>query len=100
MRRGTETSYEVRITRVYGGSGPVAEDTVFYDYVAVDTQDVVAQTRVAPFRRIIFAGAAGPALIMPAVVGDHATVAICQGQARLTDVPEQYVVDTCNTPLV
>lgn len=90
----TERKYDARITRVYGGDGP--ENLVFYDAVAVDTVDVVEMVNVAPFRRWIFSDGVDPPTIKAAHVGDDCEIAMCGGQARLRNVPEQYLAGPCD----
>lgn len=94
MTLSTERKYNARITRVY--NGPVAmESLIFYDAETVNTPDKDKLTRVAPFRRWVFAEGVEPPTIKAAEVGDDCDIAICQGQARLTNVPEQYLVGPC-----
>lgn len=90
----TERTLDARITRVY--NGPVAmESLIFYDAVPVDTGEALPLVHVSPFRRWVFADGVEPPTIKAALVGDHCRIAICQGEARLTDVPEQYLVGPC-----
>lgn len=89
MSFNSERSYEVRITQVF----PDLHDPK-YSARAVDTVDALPLNQVSPFRRWIFSPD-DPPEIVPAQVGDHARVAICQGVARLIDVPEQYLVGPC-----
>lgn len=89
----TERGYFVRITEVFLDDPADPK----YSCVAIDTPDALSLTRVSPFRRWISSDPANPPEIIPADVGDEARVSICQGEARLTNVPEQYIVGECET---
>jgi hypothetical protein len=90
----SERKGNARITRVYGGPRAVESD-VFYDAETVNVDFKVRLTQVAPFRRWIYAEGVEPPTVIAAMVGDDCDIAICQGEARLTNVPEQYIVGPC-----
>lgn len=101
--RTLERKYDARITAVYqhgasgadGQTGP--EDSFTYDAQAVDTGDVVSVSNESPFRRWLFADGSDTPMIVAASVGDDCEIAVCGGESRLVDVPEQYIVGDCDT---
>lgn len=99
-----ERKYDARISEVFrsdipGAGGQTGPEGEFeYSAFACDTDDVVVMTKVKPFRRLLFATGTETPEVVSASVGDDCEIAICQGKARLVNVPEQYLVGDCDTP--
>lgn len=104
MSISTERKYDARITAVFKSGESVTgaqsgkQGLFLYSATAVNTPDKLTLTMVAPFRRWIFGSGDSEPDIVAAQVGDDCEIAMCQGQARLVDVPEQYMAGGCDDP--
>lgn len=101
--RTLERKYDARITEVFQNGAPGAggrtgpQDSFTYSAIAVDTTDILPMTNKAPFRRWIFPEGVVTPDVIAASIGDDCEIAMCQGQLRLVDVPEQYLVSDCDS---